>query len=111
MNIKFASILLASLLATSAHAEFFSGNDLLTRLNKKDDSIVDSMVSLGYISGVHDANNGVRFCTPVTVLTGQARDVVHKWLLANPEWRDYSGDLVVTFALTSVWPCPKKAKS
>ena len=108
---KITSVLLATLLVTSAHAEFYTGNYLLEKLNNKESNIVDNMLSLGYVTGVHDAYNNVRFCTPTTVLTGQARDVVHKWLLANPEWRDYSGDLVVTFALTSVWPCPKKAKS
>ena len=99
-----------TMLATPTHAEFFTGNDLLTRMNNKETSIVDNMISLGYVSGVHDSYNGIRFCTPQTVLTGQARDVVHKWLLANPEWRDYSGDLVATFALTAAWPCPKKTK-
>lgn len=99
-----------TLLATSAQAEFYNGNELLTRMNNKENSIVDNMLSLGYVAGVHDTNNGARFCTPTTATSGQVRDVVHKWVLANPEWRDYSGDMVVTFALSSAWPCPKKTK-
>lgn len=108
---KLALIFVATLLSASAQAEFYNGNYLLEKLNNKENSVVDNMLSLGYINGVHDTNNGARFCTPTTVTSGQVRDVVHKWVLANPEWRDYSGDMVVTFALTAVWPCPKKAKS
>lgn len=111
MKRTITTVAAALLLATAAHAEFYTGNELLTRMNNKENSIVDNMLSLGYVAGVHDTNNGARFCTPVTVQSGQVRDVVHKWLLANPEWRDYSGDMVVTFALSSAWPCPKKTKS
>ena len=56
-------LLVALLMVPSmAHAEFVSGNDLLSRL--KSSEYMDKMYGLGYVLGVFDAGQHIRHCAP-----------------------------------------------
>jgi Rap1a immunity proteins len=92
-----------------AHAEFWSGNDLYTRLTSSDP--VSQMLALGYIVGAADATTNVSICPPRGIATtGQTKDIVYQFLTAHPETRHYSADSLVNFALKQIWPCADKGK-
>lgn len=93
----------------AAHAEFFSGNDLLGKLDA--DNSVDRMVALGYIMGVADTTRGIEQCSPEGVTAGQMRDMVRNHLVASPAVRHFTADLQVRYVLKTAWPCPKKKNS
>lgn len=97
-------ILVAALVSGSAHAQFYSGNDLLEKLDNNS-SVVQRMFALGYVAGVLDTVIGVQVCPPDQVQIGQAKDVVHRWLQNNPDKRQFSASSIVIFALKQSWPC------
>ena len=99
-------IAIAALMCGAAHAEFFSGNDLLAKMNGGNS--YDVSLALGYVMGVFDTTVGVDHCSPERVTSGQARDVVRNYLEANPSMRQYSADIHVRVALGRAWPCPQK---
>lgn len=100
--------LVALLVASSAHAEFMTGNQLLNDMNG-DHS--DRMLALGYVMGVHDSTRNVTHCSPPNVIAGQVRDMVKKHLESNPSNRHFSADSIINFLLLQTWPCPKKSNS
>lgn len=95
-------VLLAS---TSTHAEFRSGNKLLSQMNGTQS---EQMVSLGYVMGVADALHGATTCPPENMTAGQAYDMVKKYLEDNPSVRHLAGDAIVNRVLSSVWPCARR---
>lgn len=98
-------ILMSVLFASTAHAFFYDGNDLLRRLNSDDEVL--QMVALGYVTGVSDANKGRTHCMPNNVTTGQLRDMVRNYLNNNPAERHFSAHSIVRAVLASVFPCEK----
>jgi hypothetical protein len=98
--------IIAALLCGTAHAEFFTGNDLLAKMNGGNS--YDASMALGYVTGVFDTALGVDHCAPDRVTAGQARDIVRNYLEANPSVRQYSADIHTRIALGRAWPCPKK---
>lgn len=96
-------ILIAALCASTAHAEFLTGNDLLQRLES--DSAVERVAGLGYIMGVADAVLGVEQCAPGNVTAGQMRDMVRNHLTSNPSVRHITADVQVRYVLKNAWPC------
>ena len=97
-----------ALLATAsvaAHAEFFSGNDLLGKMNGE---FGDKMVALGYVMGVFDVARGAEHCPPDNITAGQVRDMVKSHLETNPSVRHILADLQVRYVLKNAWPCAKK---
>jgi len=99
-----ALLLVMLLAAGSAQAqEFLTGNTLLSNCKAAD--ISSKSVCLGYVVGAHDAAAGSVICSPDNVTQGQVRDVVVRWLEANPDKRHISADRAVMIALGSVWPC------
>jgi hypothetical protein len=90
-----------------AHAEFFTGNMLLTRMQSKD--YMDQMQALGYVMGVFDASNLIDHCggNRHTITGGQAMDVARQYIENNPSVRDSAADLLVRVAFKKAWPCPK----
>jgi hypothetical protein len=103
---KHAFIALA-FVASTAHAQFWSGNDLLNRLDGRNTS--EYLQAQGYILGATDAGQGSNHCIPGTVNGGQVFDLVHRFLRETPELRhQYSADLFVTTILKRVWPCQKR---
>jgi hypothetical protein len=103
---KFAPILLAALLATSAHADFKSGNELLDHVNA--DNYYNKGSALGYMTGVVDAYAGIYFCPPVTITGGQVQDIVRNYLTQNPSTRHEGASILVYRAIVEFFPCKKK---
>lgn len=83
-----AALLLA--LATTAHAEFVTGNNLLASLKKAD--AAERAAAIGYIVGVADTLEGSVSCLPKSVTVPQVVDLVVQWLEHNPRLRHNSGD-------------------
>lgn len=96
---------LLMLLCGSAHAEFWTGNQLLSKM--QDASAGERMFALGYVSGVSDALTGVVTCPPLSVTVGQVNDMVRALLEANPGDRHKSADIFVRAAMQSQWPCKR----
>jgi hypothetical protein len=91
-----------------AHAEFFSGNTLLARLNG--DSL-DRVQALGYIQGISDAYVRVIFCPPENVTAGQLSDMIRNYLTNNPATRHKTADALIAEAFGQVWPCAKRGNN
>jgi hypothetical protein len=100
-------LILTAFTCGMAHAEFYTGNDLLERLNGTD---VQRNIALGYVGGVADALNNRIICMPSATL-GQTRDIVKQYLENNPSIRHYSADSLIQSVLSSTWPCAKKGST
>lgn len=101
------------LIATPAHAEWMSGNELYDMCSTA--SVVDRASCLAYVMGVLDGVRGLDQPprTPVGATGGQVRDVVTKYLADHPESRTLPARKIVTSAVIDAWPAlqPKpKAK-
>ena len=103
MKKVFGFVVISAIMST-AHAEFISGNTLLSYL---DDNSVKQELGIGYIIGVTDALMGAVVCPPSSVTAGQIRDLTRAKLIDNPEQRHKSADLFVRAAVEQVWPCKK----
>jgi hypothetical protein len=97
-------ILSLALLATSAQAEFISGNKLYSQMSGTEG---DRMMALGFVAGVHDAIDTVLVCTPNAITIGQVRDMTSSYLSENPSIRHLSASAIVTYVLSKAWPCKK----
>lgn len=84
-----------------------TGNTLLREI---EDTNFGKMYVLGYVVGAADAYGGNVLCIPPTVTKGQLLDVVHQFLRAKPQHRDLAADVLVLFALSEHWACPKNSK-
>jgi len=95
------------LVATQAHAEFWSGNTLLTKMNSSE--TMDRMSAIHYVVGVADSLERVIWCPNTTeLLVGQIYDLSYRFLVANPQHRHLAANKSVAWALAEVWPCPTK---
>lgn len=101
-------IAIAALMCGTAHAEFFTGNDLLNRLNSE--NTYERGTAIGYILGAHDTGRGAVHCSPDGATGTQVRDIVKAHLESTPEVRHLAADSHVTFILRKVWPCAEKKK-
>lgn len=101
-------LLIAALLSSSAHAQFFTGNDLLIRLNA--DNSIDRTLGTGFIMGVYDATLLLEHCPPDNVTAGQIRDMVAKNLYNGAAARHLPAAAFVAYTLSTTWPCAKKGK-
>lgn len=95
-------------LATAAHAEFKTGNQLWNQMNG--DSI-DRVHAMGYVAGVADVGHGVQHCAPSGVTLGQAFDVVKQSMERTPSIRHLSADVLVNAALAVTWPCANNRRN
>lgn len=98
--------LIISLLCGTAHAEFYTGNDLYNKLIS--DNAIERMVGLGFVIGVFDTAQSVAHCAPDNITAGQVRDMVRQHLEATPSVRHYAAEVQVRYVLSRAWPCPKK---
>lgn len=100
--------LIASLLFVPimAHAEFFSGNDLLEKLQSAD--VLSRVQALGYIQGVADAAQNALSCVPNGVTAGQLNDMVKNYLQNVPANRNKSADSIIVYILRQTWPCANR---
>ena len=100
-------LIAALLIAPSiAHAEFFTGNELLALIQSRE--VIDRMQALGYIQGVFDANMNIVVCPPSGVTAGQVQDMIKNYLQNIPATRNRTADQIIQDALKSVWPCQNR---
>lgn len=101
-------LLVGALAATSAHAGFWDGNELLNRLNSEETP--RRLTALGYIMGVHDTMENINHCTSSNVTAGQLRDIVRNYLTNIPAERHYSADSIVLKSLEIAFPCANRPR-
>jgi len=89
-----------------ARAEFYTGNDLLTKLNSA--STIEQTHALGYVMGVYDVYVDVTICSPRGVTSGQVRDMVQNYLTNIPAQRHKTAESLINQALKQAWPCPQR---
>jgi len=98
------ALVILLMLPALAHAGFWSGNSLLTRMNGDQ---MDRMMALGYIMGISDVLEGITHCSGSNITNGQMRDIVKLYLERNPSTRDKSAELLASRALQDAFPCKK----
>lgn len=91
------------MIPTMAAAEFKTGNQLLANIQA--DSPIENAVALGYIMGISDITRGAGHCAPAEATAGQMRDMVKNHLIAYPQYRHTTADIIVTAVLGVAWPC------
>lgn len=123
MKTQLRNLFAASILAFAASAgaqgtvmNFIDGNEMLSRLNSPvaADTLARRAVALGYVLGVIDAargSEGKYYCTPNNMTAGQARDVVHAYLVNNPTRRHESASNLIIAAMIEAFPCAQQTPS
>jgi hypothetical protein len=86
-----------------ASAEFFSGNDILSKLDSSE--TMQRIHAMGFVQGVYDVYTSVTFCPPAGVTAGQARDIARNFLYHNPAIRHKTAESLINEAFKQVWPC------
>lgn len=110
-------LIAVSLVAFSAHANFYEGNDLkkwsmaLTKSNlgnrmSAQEQIEASMFQ-GYIAGAFEVGEGVLFCIKDRTRLIQLTDTVTNYVNSNPEKLNDTAANVIFDALTASFPCKK----
>ncbi len=99
-----AALLLAS--TTTAHAAYYSGNELYDWLSGN--AQYGTLRGLFYVAGVVDTLNDDVLCLPGNVTLGQIRDVVMFELRTNPAQRHLPADVLVRAALEPIWACKRR---
>jgi hypothetical protein len=104
-------LIFASLLAfsVSSHAEFISGNKLMSLIQSEVSS--EKTFAYGYVAGVFDLGYGTTHCAPDNVTIKQITDMTLKLLQTVPEMRERSGDQFVNAVISKTWPCKKQSSS
>lgn len=97
-----AAIALILAMSSLAHAEFWDGNTLLSRISG---SVGEQNVATGYVMGVADVHHNTTQCAPEGVTSGQIRDMVRNYLTNTPAVRHLPADLLVLHVLKGTWPC------
>ena len=105
--------ILLSAVGGSAHAEFWTGNDLKLKLEswEREDDKLDGPMAAGYVVGVYDAIEYSFVCTPDGITVEQVVSVVLKFMRENPEILNLSADRVIERSLAAVWPCKRTSPS
>lgn len=102
------NVLISALICVSfgAQAEFYTGNELLQRINSESSS--ERSLAVGYVMGVADTTMGVSHCPPPEATSGQMRDMLRNYLNAFPQERHHSADILVVRVLRTAWPCAQR---
>jgi hypothetical protein len=108
MKFKHKMVLIGLLVAGSAHAQFRTGNQLLSDMQET--TGYTKGMSMGYIMGVTDAGNGVNHCPPANATAGQINDMVRNTLIDIPEVRHVHAASIIEYVLNKTWPCAKKGQ-
>ena len=101
--------ILASLLLVPvmANAEFVTGNKLLKDIQSRE--TINIAFAMGYIAGVADANQSIRYCPPEGIVLSQLRDMTEQYLIVNASSRNLSADLLISDMLKRRWPCSNQS--
>ena len=86
-----------------ANAEFVTGNKLLKDIQSRE--TINLAFAMGYIAGVADANQSIRYCPPEGIVLSQLRDMAEQYLIANASTRNLSADVLIGDMLSTRWPC------
>ncbi len=116
MRALIASVVVAaSVLAGADEAVGYSGNELWADCqNQKPVTTAEYAIDASctsYIKAVADVMSGGdsvssrRACFSSGITVGQTRDVVAKWLKANPQHRHYTAHSIVAGVLSDAFPC------
>lgn len=99
--------------ASPVHAEFVSAPrlaDWLAEARKAGGSFKDRTLTLGYVSGVHDAFERTEICTPDGTTAKSLLKVVDDWMRDHPgDWGANGAD-TVRRALAARWPCVEERR-
>ena len=88
-----------------------SGNDLFEQLTTQQggsDYYFNYGSASGYVLGVVDSTGGKRLCIPRGVIVKQLVDATRAYLTTNPQLRHLPADLLVSNALSNMFPCNAK---
>ncbi|MEV4782112.1 Rap1a/Tai family immunity protein [Burkholderia sp. LMU1-1-1.1] len=112
---KSYSLLFAiSLCSSTAQAGYVTGFDLNTwgAANERieagraiNDDHATNNKFYGYVMGVHDALDGIVFCSPNNAKAGQILAVVKKYLQQHPELWSKEASLLAASALKEAFAC------
>jgi hypothetical protein len=97
---------LALVASTTASAQFYSGNELLQRMDSSETH--HKMLAMGYVAGVVDMTRGEYHCAPASVTLGQVNDLIQNAIRRDPAQRHLNGAVLVVLPLIQAWPCAKK---
>lgn len=99
-------LIVCAIACSSAQAEFFTGNDLLTKMQSS--SLIEQSLAMGYVAGVADSGTRVTHCPPKNSTVGQTQDMVRNYLESSPANRHFSADSLILNFLKIVWPCANR---
>lgn len=102
---KLATTLVGLTLCASAHAEFWSGNDVYHNLSDPDP--FTRGMATGFVIGVFDVGQRAVWCAPDTVTVGQVRDMAKSYLNLTPDVRHRPAESILRDLFKAAWPCPK----
>lgn len=116
LKCRVLGILLATL-SLASHASFRDGHKLHSWA-EADDRIAAGTATeakdfqeaarlSGYVTGVYDFSQRL-YCGSENVNIGQILDIVKKYLVEHPDLWEERGSRIVTVALATAFPCPKK---
>jgi len=93
-------------------AQYFSGNQIMDAIRKKESSNFSDGVLTGYVAAVYDAlpaddMKALGICVPPRATLGQLIEVFTKFIKRNPELWDKNAASLVTISLMQSFPCPK----
>ena len=92
-----------ALVATSAHAEFFTGNRLYADMRSTDPMRLAT--ARGYLMGVFDAHQGSQHCASERVSLQQVWDLSLRMLEAVADIRHEPADVILIAVFSTAWPC------
>lgn len=98
------ALILLALVATTAHAEFLTGNKLRQLFEDRE----REAIAIGYTMGVYDADLRAVHCSPDGITGRQLSDIIKMWMANNPDKLHYSADSIILETLKSLWPCPER---
>jgi hypothetical protein len=107
------TLMIGLLVATTAHAmkgeEFARLLDAWNRVNankqpSREDELSASAFT-GYVRGVEDSMNGVRFCIPPKASSAQQVAFITKYVKAHPEELHNAATTLIVQALQPAYPC------
>jgi len=110
---RILALAIGLLMATTAHAmkgdEFAQLLDAWTRINTKQSTTREDELSAsaftGYVRGVEDSMNGVRFCIPPKATSAQQVAFIAKYVKGHPEELHNAATTLIVQALQPAYPC------
>lgn len=104
-NLTAFAVLLGSVFTAHAQFQFFTGNDLLQRMEHS--NTFNQGIAHGYVVGIMDTMSGFTICPNAKLTVGQVHDIILKYLKDNPEHRHISADVIVETVMRNRFPCAK----